>query len=116
MGLRGPHAAPKHLESNGAAPSSQPKPIAITPKAIAIYKMMRRHERQQGGPGDDEWWAMNAELARCLGVAEGMVVAEDPAWGYSRPMQSALDRFHQLEDTLRKQPKDGHRYKFKWER
>jgi hypothetical protein len=48
--------------------------------------------------------------------AEGLVVAQDPAWGYSRPMQSALDRFHQLEDTLRKQPKDGHRYKFKWER
>jgi hypothetical protein len=87
-------------------------PQPITPQAIAIYRRMRAHERKHGC--DDEWLAMNRDLAACFGLYEGMVVYEDPAWESDRPMQSAIDMFHELERASRKQPKRKHRYK--WER
>src|SRR5262245_39659875 len=84
-----------------ATPRKEGPPFVVTRQALKIYKRMRAHEREQGGPGDDEWWAMNRELARCFGLFEGMVVFEDPQWGHHRPMQSAIDRFFELERAAR---------------
>src|SRR5262245_40786721 len=102
MGMRGLWATPR----------KDAPPFTVTSEALAIYRRMRRHEREQGGPGDDLWWRMNAELARCLQLFEGMTVYEDPAWGYERPMQSAIDRFFELERAARPKRK----YRYKWER
>src|SRR5262245_26737231 len=107
--MRGRHAVSqfKHWRPPG---EFTPKPIS--PSAIRVYRRMRRHEREQGGPGGDEWWAMNRELARCLGLFEGMTVYEDPEWRDPRSSRSALDRFFVLERAARPRRK----YKYKWQR
>jgi hypothetical protein len=109
MGLRGLHSKP--VSSNRRAIDD----LIITPQALLIYRKMRRHERQQGGPGGDEWWAMNAKLAECFGLFAGMVVYEDPDWESDRPLPSALVRFDVLEAAASKAKKER-RYKYKWER
>jgi hypothetical protein len=105
MGMRGRHANPqfKHWRPPGEL---TPKPVS--PEALRIYKRMRRHEREHGA-GGDKWWDMNRKLADCLGLFGGMVVYEDPEWESSRPMQSAIDRFHVLERKTKK----GQKFKFK---
>jgi hypothetical protein len=108
MGLRGAHA-------NTGSPRQNPEPTPITPEAVRIYRKMRAHERANDGPGADGWWALNAELANCLGLYPGMVVYEDPVWQYARAFQSDIDRFHQLEQAARRTPKKR-AYRFKWER
>jgi plasmid replication initiation protein len=110
MGLRGPWANPW---VNQRQIIDDPQSTSITPEAIAIYRKMRRHERQQDGPGDEEWWRMNARLADCFGLYGGMVVYEDPAWEYPRCDQSDVDRFFALERAAKKQKP---RKAYKWER
>jgi hypothetical protein len=74
---------------------------------------MRRYEREHG-PGGEVWWAMNRELADSFGLFGGMTVYEDPTWESSRPIQSALQRFHELERASKaaKEPK----FKYKWQK
>ena len=108
MGLRGAHA-------NTGSPGHHPEPTVITPEAVAIYRRMRRHERANGGPGADGWWALNAQLAACLDLYPGMVCYEDPAWQYARAFQSDIDRFHRLEHAARR-PGKKRGYRFKWEK
>jgi hypothetical protein len=74
---------------------------------------MRAHERREGGPGGDEWWAMNKELAKCLGLFGGMVCYEDPEWQYSRAFQIDIDRFYKLERAAQATKQ---KYRYKWQR
>ena len=84
----------------------------ITPKAITIYRQMRKIDLTEG-PGGDEWWdlnrALNAELHEF-----SFPVYEDPDWQHDyKPQESALRRFHELERASRKTPK--RRKLYKWE-
>jgi hypothetical protein len=73
---------------------------------------MRKIDRAEG-PGGDEWWQMNAALNRELHLMS-FPVYECPDWERNyRPLQSAIDRFHELERAARKVPKRKHRYR--WE-
>jgi hypothetical protein len=110
LGLRGPNVNTRPIR---ARPIDDRESINITPQAIAIYRRMRRYERQHG-PGGKEWWAMNAKLADCFGLFGGMVVYEDPAWEYNRPFPSDLARFDLLEAASKAKGKPK-KFRYKWE-
>jgi hypothetical protein len=108
MGMRGRHAV---SQFNRWRPPGEVTPKPISPAAIQIFKRMRQHEREFG-PWGDRWWQWNCELAGCLGLFEGMVVYEDPAWGSTKFQQTAVDRFFVLERKAARKP----RFKYKWQR
>ena len=84
----------------------------ITPRAIQIYRQMRKMDQTEG-PGGDEWWALNAALNRELHLMS-FPVYEAPEWEHDyKPQESALRRFHELERASRKTPK--RRKLYKWE-
>jgi hypothetical protein len=85
---------------------------SITPRAITIYRQMRKMDLSEG-PGGDEWWALNAALNKELQLMS-FPVYEDPEWQHDyKPQQSAIDRFHELERASRKTPKRKLRYRWK---
>jgi hypothetical protein len=108
MGMRGRHAV---SQFNRWRPPGELMPKPVSRQAIQIYKRMRQHEREHG-PDNDEWWEMNRQLANCLGLFEGMIVYENPAWGSIKFQQTAVDRFFVLERKAVKKPK----YRYKWQR
>jgi hypothetical protein len=107
MGLRGAGATTK---------ADRRRPVddsVISDEAVAIYLAMRAHEQEQGGPGGDEWWDLNKQLAKCLGLFGGVICYEDPEWQSSKFFQEDIDRFHRLERAAQKAKQ---KFKFKWER
>jgi hypothetical protein len=121
MGMRGRHANPrfKHWRS-----PDEPALTTISPEAISIYRRMRRLEWRCECPDDGDletmcvactkWWELQRQLARCLGLFEGLLVFEDPSWNSFRPSQCAIDRFHELERASKSGRKQ--KFQFKWQR
>jgi hypothetical protein len=125
--MRGRHANPqfRHWRS-----PDEPALTTISPEAISIYRKMRRLEWRCECPGEEEfehlsdwmahqcancaeWWRLNAKLARCFKLFEGMVVYEDPAWKSTKFQQSAVDRFFALERAAKRTK--ARKFKYKWE-
>jgi hypothetical protein len=102
VGLRGPNQA-----------VTRPQPATdwpITPRAIEIYRQMRKLDQAEG-PGSDEWWDLNRALNAELHLM-AFPVYEDPSWEHDyRPQQSAVRRFHELERASRRAAKPKFQYK-----
>ncbi len=106
MGQRGPRSNAELIRSH------PPIDHSITPRAITIYRQMRKLDLSEG-PGSDEWWDLNRALNAELHLMS-FPVYEDPSWEHDyRPQESALLRFHELERASRKSPK--RRKLYKWE-
>ena len=105
MGMRGPRSMRELTRRHPA--TDHP----ITPKAITIYRQMRKMDLSEG-PGGDEWWDLNCALNAELHLMS-FPVYEDPEWQHDyKPQELALLRFHELERASRKSPK---RKLYKWE-
>jgi hypothetical protein len=126
-GLRGPHA---NVRLTRQRPADD---LVITDAAVRLYKRLRALEMRCECPPDEEllkfsdWderqcencktcWRLNLELGACFGLPAWEIVYEDPTWKSSRPMQSAIDRFHLLERAASKSKAKKHRYEYKWQK
>ena len=104
MGMRGPRSNAELIRRH------PPIDHSITPRAVQIYRKMRKMDLSEG-PGGDEWWALNRALNVELQLMS-FPVYEAPEWERDyKPQESALLRFHELERASRKTPKRKFRYK-----
>ena len=72
MGQRGPRSNAELIRSH------PPIDHSITPRAITIYRQMRKLDLSEG-PGSDEWWDLNRALNAELHLMS-FPVYEDPSW------------------------------------
>ena len=72
MGMRGPRNNREHINRH------PPIDHSITPRAIQIYRQMRKIDLAEG-PGGDEWWDLNRALNAELHLM-AFPVYEDPDW------------------------------------
>jgi hypothetical protein len=122
MGLRGPRANVKAIRQ----PSTDE--LVISDAALAIYRRMRRLEHQctcsdeiktdlsaEWCPVCAECWRLNGKLCGFFGLPAWQFAYWNPRWETHRPMQSAIQRFHQLERAASKANKKP-KFKYKWQR
>ena len=105
MGQRGPRSNAELIRSH------PPIDHSITPRAITIYRQMRKLDLSEG-PGSDEWW--DRTRVECRTAPYEFSSLRRPKLGTRlSATKSALLRFHELERASRKSPK--RRKLYKWE-
>ncbi|MGB8016183.1 MAG: hypothetical protein WCF80_09905, partial [Pseudolabrys sp.] len=82
MGMRGPRSNRELINRH------PPIDHSITPRAITIYRQMRKLDLSEG-PGSDEWWDLNRALNAELHLM-AFPVYERPDWEHDyKPQESA---------------------------
>jgi hypothetical protein len=96
-------------------PRWEPRPIKVSPRALSIYKRMRKLERRCLCPDElvpgwsamicdncKLWWELNVKLNEALGTLSFPVYETPEAKRWYTPQPSAVARFYKLEAAASK--------------
>ena len=98
MGMRGPRSNRELINRH------PPIDHSITPRAITIYRQMRKLDLSEG-PGSDEWWDLNCALNAELHLM-AFPVYERPDWEHDyKPQEISVAAFSRTGTRIEESPK-----------